>query len=302
MTKVVLGGGLVGTEIAKLFRNREDDFIVITRTSREILPGIVSVAADATNSTELARIAPNASAIFNSLNAPDYTKWDRQFPPLNRGALNYAFDTGASIVSVSNLYMYDSTNGPIGVSTPIKVSGKKGLVRQQMWEETQAFMAQGLSVAEVRASDYLSHSEQSPLGDRFAAPLVRGKTPSVIGHVNKKHSWTSPKDVARTCVAVVDHGAFGRVWHAATNEPKTFQEVADDIRDALGEKHISIKMMPSVVVRLVGAVVPIVRELRETSYQFEQEFIIDDQETRENLGIQPTAWKNLIEDLISSYR
>lgn len=302
MTTVVLGGGLVGTEIAKILSTSGDEFLVITRARREILPGVFSVAADATNSEELKSIAPNASVIFNSLNAPNYTKWHLQFPPLNRAVLNFALTNNAQLVSVSNLYMYEPTNNPIGVKTPIGASGKKGLVRQEMWEETQEFIARGLMAAEVRASDYISRGEQSPLGDRFAALLVRDKAPTVIGNVEAKHSWTSPIDVARTCVEVNRQAAFGEVWHVPTNPPKSFQEVADDIREYLGKNPIDVRAMSKTALAFIGAFVPIVRELKETAYQFDADFIIDDQVTRDRLNIQPTDWDQLIENLVNSYR
>lgn len=301
MTNVVLGGGLVGSEIAKMLVESGDDFIVVTRNTREVLPGLFSVAADATSPAELDRVAPNPGVIFNSLNAPNYTKWHLEFPPLNSSVLNYAMSNGAQLVSVSNLYMYDSTSGPIGPRTPIKVSGKKGSVRQKMWEETQGFMDRGLLASEVRASDYIARGEQSPLGDRFAAQLVRDKAPSVIGRVDVKHSWTSPRDVARTCVEVVRQGAFGKVWHVPTNAPKTFQEVADDIRTCLRREPIRAKTTPSLALAVVGALVPIVRELKETAYQFDQEFIIDDEATRAVLSLQPTDWDYLVENLVNSY-
>lgn len=301
MTNVVLGGGLVGTELAKILLDRGEELIVVTRSRREILPGLFSVAADATNPAELNRLAPNPSRIYNSLNAPNYTKWHLEFPPLNTSVLNYAMGNGAQLVSVSNLYMYDSTGGPIGPRTSIKVSGEKGLVRQKMWEETQSFIERGLLASEVRASDYISRGNQSPLGDRFAALLVRDKTPSVIGHVDAKHSWTAPKDVARTCIEVVHQKAFGRVWHVPTNPAKTFQEVSNEIRQFLGKNPVSVKSMPRIALSVVGAFVPIVRAVKETAYQFNSEFTIDDEDTRDALSIQPTAWNELVEELVNSY-
>ena len=302
MTYVVLGGGLVGTEVARILQQRRADFAVVTRTRKEVLPGVFSVAADASSSEDLIRAIPSPSAVINALNAPNYTRWAEEFPPLNRAVLEFSIRNSAPLVSVSNLYMYDSTLGPIGPETPISESIKKGRIRQEMWLETKEYMSRGLAAAEVRASDYISHGEQSPLGDRFAATLLVGKAPSVIGNPAAKHSWTSPLDVARTCLAVLDQKAFGKVWHVPTNAPKTFQEVADDICEILGIRPLAVKSIPKSMFHAIGYFSPIVKELRETAYQFERDFIIDDNQSRSVLGIEPTEWELLVRNLVQHYK
>ena len=301
MTYIVLGAGQVGIEISKILKKRGEKFIVIARTRREILPDIFTTPAKAQNSSELANIEKQPTAIINCLNAP-YTKWKDLFPPLGRGPLEYALKHSAPIVSVSNLYMYESTLGPIGVNTPKSSALKKGQIRQQMWDETLVFISRGLQASEVRASDYIVSGQQSPLGDRFIPNLIKNRPPTVIGNPNAKHSWTAPIDVARTCLAIIDNKEFGDVWHVPTNAPKSFQEVADEVCELINASKISVKSLPKPIFYLLGVFMPIVKELRETAYQFDDDFIIDDSKTREILKIQPTDWSHLVGNLVSQYR
>jgi nucleoside-diphosphate-sugar epimerase len=302
MSYVILGGGLVGTEAARILQNRGERVTIIARSSREILPNLFSQLADARSASDLNRIEPNPTAVINSLNAPNYTKWAEEFPPLNRGALEYSFKHRAPLVSVSNIYMYESDLGPIGSETPISDRVKKGQIRQSMWEETLEYVAKGLEAAEVRASDYIAKGEQSPLGDRFTKELIKGKSPSVIGSTTAKHSWSAPIDVARTLVAILDQKKFGRVWHVPTNEPRSFQEVADEICNVLGTDKLPAKSIPKPLFYAIGLFSPIVKELRETAFQFEKDFVINDQPARKELGLEPTTWEQLVRSLIDSYQ
>lgn len=301
MSVVILGAGLVGTEAARLLDSQNRSVTVISRTSREIIPGIISKSANAANVQELLEVEPKPTAIINALNAPNYDKWSIEFPPLNHGALEYALKSGAPIVSVSNLYMYESSE-PMVPTSRLRAGNKKGQLRQEMWEETKKYIDKGVLAAEVRASDYVSQGEQSPLGDRFVPVILKGKTPSVIGSTNTKHSWTAPIDVARIAIELIDKKMFGDVWHVPTNTAKTFQEVADEICNYVGLKRVKVRLIPKPIFHAIGVVSPIVKELRETYYQFENEFIINDQKTREHLKLNPTDWDILIRDLVNKYR
>ena len=59
MTCVVLGGGLVGTEVARILKQRGADFAVVTRKRKEVVPGVFSVPADASSSEDLIRAIPS---------------------------------------------------------------------------------------------------------------------------------------------------------------------------------------------------------------------------------------------------
>ena len=41
---------------------------------------------------------------------------------------------------------------------------------------------------------------------------------------------------------------------------------------------------------VLGAVVPILRELRETEYQFAAPYVLDSSEIQERFGLAPTPW------------
>jgi hypothetical protein len=59
--------------------------------------------------------------------------------------------------------------------------------------------------------------------------------------------------------------------------------------------------IPSVVVFFLGMFNALIRELRETAYQFDQAFVTDDSAAREAFGFEPTPWNDVTKDMVSAH-
>lgn len=300
---VVLGAGLVGSHLATLLADRGDAVALVSLSGRgPSHPLVRRVGADVT--ADLLTVQRRPAAILNCLNPTSYTRWSELWPPIQAATVDYARTTGAPLVTASNLYPYGPAAGRLHPGLPDRPEGKKALVRAQMWAEVKELHERGeLRGAEVRASDYVAPGEQSPLGERFVPALLAGRKPSIVGRADVPHSWTAPVDVARTLMAVMDDPAsWGRVWHVPTNEPRTFAQAAEDVARIARITNPGVAAMPRLAFEAAALFVPIVRELRETLYQFESAFVIDDDETRTRWGLAPTAWDDLLADLVGHYR
>jgi hypothetical protein len=60
--------------------------------------------------------------------------------------------------------------------------------------------------------------------------------------------------------------------------------------------------IPSVVVFFLGMFNALIRELRETAYQFDQAFVMDDSAAREAFGFEPTPWNDVTKDMVSAHK
>jgi nucleoside-diphosphate-sugar epimerase len=95
--------------------------------------------------------------------------------------------------------------------------------------------------------------------------------------------------VARALVAVsTEPTAWGRVWHAPTNEPHTIRELAVMFTDANGAPAPKLTVIPGPVMWTYGWFDSMVRELRTTRYQFTAPFVLDSRAAQDELGLQPT--------------
>jgi nucleoside-diphosphate-sugar epimerase len=99
-------------------------------------------------------------------------------------------------------------------------------------------------------------------------------------------------------VAGTDPRAWGRAWHVPSNEPLSQRQVIGDFAQAAGVSgfgQISVRTLPPVLLHGMGLVWPLMRELRETEYQFRDDFIMDSSAAQATFGLKPTPWEEVVD-------
>ena len=302
---VVVGSGSVGSQTAHRLAGRGHEVIIVTRRgSGPDDPAIRKVAADASSVDALLAIAPEADALYNCANPP-YARWAQDWPPLASAFLAYAERTGAVLATCSNLYGYGPVDGSLTESLPLQARGTKGKVRAAMWLDALALHTTGrIRATEVRGSDYIWPGEQSLVGSSRVVPrILTGKPVSLLGSVDAEHSWTYPVDVARLLVEVAaNEQAWGRAWHVPTNPPRTQREVVDDLADSAGVPRVRVSQLSPLITGALSVFSPVIREMRETAYQRDRAFVIDDSAARSAFDMTPTPWSEILQTVIAGYR
>jgi nucleoside-diphosphate-sugar epimerase len=301
---VIVGAGPVGSATARLLADRGDQVRVVTRRGTgPDHPDIERVAADASDSPVLARLAEGAVALYNCANPP-YHRWPTDWPPLASALVNAAETSGAVLATTSNLYGYGPVDGPMTEQTPLRPAGSKGSVRAQMWLDALAAHDGGrIRATEVRGSDYIGAATQSLL-TMLVLPKVRaGSRASVPADLDAPHSWTYVGDVARTLVAVAtDERAWGRPWHVPTGPELSIREIAARASEMTNSPSPKLSSMPGPVLWLGGLANALVRELRETQYQFRRPFVLDSSEAQTTLGLSPSPFDEALRETIDGLR
>lgn len=301
---LVVGAGEVGSAIALVLADAGAEVVLASRSGRGPTDDrIRRVAVDASSVEALVAVCPEAAVVYNAVN-PAYTRWPVDWPPMAQAFLAYAERTGAVLATVSNLYGYGPVDVPMREDLPLAATGEKARVRVRMWEDALAAHQAGrIRATEVRGSDYLCPGQQSMLGDRVMPRVLAGRSVQLVGDVDQPHAWTAPVDVARTVVtAAADPRAWGRVWHVPSNPARTQREAVADLAAAAGMPAPKVSSVPPVVLRALGLVQPMLRELRETDYQRERPYLLDDSAARAEFGLDPTPWPALLQHMVTSYR
>jgi nucleoside-diphosphate-sugar epimerase len=275
---VVIGAaGGTGSAVVEELAARGLRVRAVTRSGRGDVPqGVEQVAADA-GTAEGARQACEGAAVVYHCAQPPYTKWPELFPPLTEAVLAGAAAAGAKLVFADNLYVYGAPDGPMTEETPQRAQGKKGRTRIQMADALLGAHADGrLRVAIGRASDYYGpRGTASTVGENIMKPVLRGKRARWLGSLDQPHTLNYLEDMARALVTLGERDeADGQVWHVPAAEPLKGREFLGLLFEEAGHSpKIGVASRP--VIRIGGLVNPLLRELRETLYQFERPFVSD---------------------------
>ena len=309
---VVVGAGPIGSGIVRELAERGHRVKIVTRSGSGP-HGVEAerVAADASDASALASVASGAAAIYNCANPP-YHRWPELWPPMAAAMLGAAEKSGAVLVTISNLYGYGPSANPHGYDaahpmteqTPLATTGQKGQVRAQMWKDAlKAHQAGRAKVVELRASDYVGPGANAVLGDRVVPRVLKGQAVTLLGRTDRPRTWSYTGDVAAMAVVVAgDERAWGQAWHVPSGEPRTQQQAVDDIARVAGVKAVPVRTVAPAVLHAIGMLSPLMRELRETQYQFRQDFVMDSSAAELAFGLEASPWDSVISEVISSFR
>jgi nucleoside-diphosphate-sugar epimerase len=301
-TRLVIGAGAIGSLLTRRLLEQGNDVRVATRSGTAV-PGATAIALDAKDTATVTRAAADAQTIFLCTNPP-YADWAKEWPPTFEAVLAAGERTGADLVVMGNLYGYGPVESPMREGDPLAATEAKGRIRAEAWRRMKAADDAGrLRVAEVRASDYFGPraGRNAHLGSRFFEPLLAGKTARVIGDPALEHSWAYLPDIVDTLVGAADSADWGRAWHPPHSSTLPRTVIASQVRERFGGGD-RVKPYPRAAMRLLGAVVPDIREVVRMEYQFTRPFLVDSTETERLLGVRATPWDEALETTVASYR
>lgn len=290
---VVVGAGPVGRATAAELVRTGQEVVLASRSGRgPEIEGVRRVAVEAADATALTDLARGAVALYNAINPPSYDVWSTWWPPVSAAFLTAAEESGAVLVTASCLYGYGPVEAPMVEGMPDEATGAKGLLRARMWADVLAAHQAGrVRAVEVRGSDYVGPAVVTAHIPMVVPRALAGRTVRVFGRADLPHSFTDVRDMARAMAAVaVEPSAWGRVWHAPTNAPRTQAETIADVCRSVDREPVRVRTWPRAMLPLGGLVVPMLRELRETDYQFRRPYVLDSRAISHELGLEPTPW------------
>lgn len=288
---VVVGSGPVGSGVALALAERGDRVTVVTRSGTGPQhPAVTRLRADAGSAEALTAAADGAASLFNCVNPP-YHRWPQEWPPIHRALMTAAARTGAVLVMMDNLYAFGpGTAMPMAEGDAMNATGPKGSTRRKMATDLLAAHADGtLRATLARASDFYGLGVKgSALGERVVPRVIAGRPVSLLGALDTPHSLSYMPDVVRTLVTIADdERAWGRPWHVPNASPPTQREAVQALAVAAGTR-VQVKSVPKAVIRAMGLVVPLMRGLTETWYQFAKPWIADSALTERTFGLTAT--------------
>ncbi|MGH3244380.1 MAG: NAD-dependent epimerase/dehydratase family protein [Spirillospora sp.] len=302
---VIVGAGQVGAHLARRLVGQGHDVVVVTRSGSGP-DGVEKVAADVGDQARLTSVTRGADALYNCVN-PRYHRWTQDWPPMAASFLGTAESTGAVLVTLGNLYVYGPVDGPMTEELPLASTGTKAQVRIKMWRDALAAHEAGrIRMTELRGSDYFGpgSTDQGYTGEaRFVKPLMAGKRVPYFSDPSVPHAWTYLPDVAEAlAIAGTDERAWGRAWHVPTGPAVSTADLAERLCELAGAPAPRVFEMPRPVFNAMGLFSPLLKEMRETRYQFDKPYELDSSAFESTFGTAPTPLDDALRTVIADHR
>lgn len=290
---VVFGAGQVGGTLARRLLNAGKSVRIAKRSPGGVPPGAALAQGDAADPAFCARAAEGAATVYHCMNPPyDARVWAELVPRWMDNLIAAAGRAGARLVVLDNVYMLGRPGGrTLDEDTPSNPCSRKGEIRARAAERLfDAHRRGDVLATSGRASDYYGpEGTLTHLGDQFWRRVMADRTAWVLVNPDAVHTYHYVPDVAAALVTLGGAGAdaYGRPWMLPCTPAGTMRQLVDTLARALG-REIRLRGASRWVVRALGAVVPLVREVGEMLYQWDEPFVISDRRFREHFRQAPT--------------
>jgi nucleoside-diphosphate-sugar epimerase len=190
---------------------------------------------------------------------------------LNHAAIAITQALGATLMFPGNVYNFGAQMPEVlGSDTPQHAETRKGRIRINMEQAIESATNSGMQGIVIRAGDFFGCNTGSWFDQAIAKDLPNGKL-TYPGPLDLPRAWAYVPDLAQTFVRVAEARAglrrFDRVHFAG--HTVTGQEVIASIERYMG-RALKVGKLPWSLIRAVGLVRPLWRELAEMSYLWQR--------------------------------
>ena len=301
---VIFGTGPLGLAVADRLMSSGRRVRLVNRSGKADAPQAVEViAADVTDPAAARTVCEGAAIVFHCASGP-YGRWPQTLPPIMHGIIEGAAAAGARLVYGDNLYMYGPVDGPIREDLPNRPIGPTTRVRAEVATTLMNAHAAGTVRATIgRASDFYGpHARQSKVGDGVFARALAGKPAQTVGDPDALHTYTFIHDFAAGLVTLAQRDeALGEVWHVPSAETITTRRFIEMVFEQV-QRPARLQTVPRLMISMLGVFIPPMRAVRETLYQSERPWMVDDSKFAGAFGSRPSSHEQAIAETLAWFQ
>jgi len=293
LQKVAIFGaaGAIGNAVAPELARRGVPFRAVGRTGNMLedafgaLPGAEIMEADLSDQEQAVRAAAGVDAILYAVGVP-YTDFEKH-PVLMRTSLEAAAQAGvARLLLVTGVYSYGvPRTARVAETHPREPEAHKGKCRQQQEDLVTGAHGRGpLHTMVVRLPDFYGpHTGRSLAGQVFHSALD-GKTANWVGPAGTLHEFIFVPDAGPVLAEMLGRDdCYGESWNLGGVEAIPGIDFISRVYRAAG-RDPDYRSVGRTMLKMAGAVNPLLKELVEMVYLQETPVILDDSKLAAKLG------------------
>lgn len=303
MQTILGANGVIGRELSGHLLQYTDRVRQVSRNPKAVNATDELMKGDLLNAGDVRRAVAGSEIVYLLAGLKyDVATWQDQWPRIMRNVIDACKASGSKLVFFDNVYAYGLVHGVMTEETPFNPCSKKGEVRAQiatqLLDEIKNSNIQGLI---VRAADFYGPQViQSMVHSTVVERLRAKKTPQWIGNPKRVHSFTYTPDAGRS-VAILGNAptALNQTWHALTSKERITGETFVRIACEKAVRPYAVQPLPKFGVRMIGLFVPVLREIVEMMYQYEEDYTFDSTKMERAFNEEPTTYRDGIAQMIN---
>jgi nucleoside-diphosphate-sugar epimerase len=304
MQTILGANGAIGNELSKYLRDYAKTIRQVSRNPKKVNASDETVSADLLDYTQTEKAVAGSDIVYLVAGLKYDTKvWQAQWPKIMRNTIDACKKHNSKLVFFDNVYAYGHVVGAMTEETPFNPNSRKGEVRAKiatmLLDEIKPKNVTGMI---VRAADFYGPGvSQSITHTTVTERLKKGKAAQWIGDSKTVHSFTFTPDAGKSLAVLANTAtSFNQSWHALTSTEKiTGQDYVKIACNVLGRPYNGVTNLPKLGVRVLGLFVPVLRELVEMMYQFENDYIFDSSKLEKIFQIKATSYQKGIEETLA---
>lgn len=303
MQTILGSGGAIGSTLAKELRVYDSQIRLVSRKPVKVDVKDELFSADLNDPTAVDQAVKGSNVVYLCVGLKYDTKvWRQQWPVIMANTIQACIKHQARLVFIDNVYMYsiDSLHQMTETST-INPMSKKGKIRQNIIDMLyEAHTKYGLSFCIARSADFYGPDIQNSLLLELVVNRLKNNASALwLRSKNKVHNFTYTPDAAKaTAILGNTPDAYNQVWHLPTSkEELTGEEWTKRIAQQLHKKP-KLFVLPGWLLKTLGLGIPLMREIAEMSYQYQDNYIFDSSKFEQAFNFTPTSVHNALQEIL----
>ncbi|WP_207432323.1 NAD(P)H-binding protein [Sabulibacter ruber] len=296
LSSLVLGAtGAIGYAVTKELLEQNFSVTVLARNparARQLFgdaPGLQIVSGDATRKEEVLAVAQGKQLVVHAVNYP-YHQWEEFMKPVTQNIIEAASAAGATLLFPGNVYSYGNTSRPIKETDVPAPDTRKGQLRLHLEQLLEKLAQNGnLRVVNVRLPDFwgpnVTNAGFAPI---FEGALQGNAMPWLVD-ADIPHQMAYTPDAARFMVAAA-LSSFPTAYTVLNYASHTVPSMRSWLTQIAEVAAVTpkVRVYPKMLFKVLGWFQPMMRELEEMLYLFENSILLDD-------SLRKTMFPNLKE-------
>lgn len=288
---LVLGAtGSIGYAFANLLLAQQEQVTILVRDRDKAIQlfgtpaGLTIVQGDAQNKAPLIELGRRATHIFHGINYP-YDKWQGNMERVTQHVIEAAAPNKATILFPGNVYNYGNTSTPIKEDSPMQPNTKKGALRVRLEQMLKEAAQQGhCRVLVLRLPDFWGPNVMNEgIAPIFKAAL-KGEAMPWLYRNDIPHQLVYTPDAARAFYQLLQLQASAtyEVYNFGGEVVPSIKAWQQQIAEAAGTTP-KYKLHSKWLFKTLGLFMPVMREIAEMGYLWENTILLNDDKLRRAL-------------------